>query len=538
MRRIALVIAGVLVAALLIALPAIGSDGTSGDYRVRGIFDNGSFVVNGEQVRVAGANVGVVESVDVTGNDEIASDEGGPHPVPGKAVVVMKITDSGFKDFRQDASCIIRPQSLIGEKFVDCTPTQPRAPGTQPPPALQQIPDGQPGAGQYLLPLENNGKTVDLDLIQNIQRLPYRDRFRLILNDLGVSLAGRGRDLGEVIDRANPALRQTDRVLAILARQNQQLASLASNGDRVLKSLADNRTHVTGFFHNAAIAGQATAERSADLQESLRKFPETLHQVRLTMTKLKTFSDKGLPFFTALNQAAPGLSKATVNLPSFARLTIPALQSLGDAAESSGPKLVASDGLLTDLVAVGNSSVSIGNNFSAFLDTFTKTGGFQNLMDFIYNSAGATNGIDAYGHFLRSNLQLTSCVEVASTVQSGCEAFFRPSSSPAPTTKKKGKKSARKAKAKIRPGNPNLPLPPIDVPDLSQLLPQAPHGQGEGSSTESGGDSGSTTTTPDSGTTTTIPDSGTRDDTQTTGEQATSMKSARMFLNFLLGGGA
>ena len=62
MRRIALIVAGVLVAALLIALPAIGSDGTSGDYKVRGIFDNGSFVVKGEQVRVAGANVGTVES--------------------------------------------------------------------------------------------------------------------------------------------------------------------------------------------------------------------------------------------------------------------------------------------------------------------------------------------------------------------------------------------------------------------------------------------------------------------------------------------
>jgi phospholipid/cholesterol/gamma-HCH transport system substrate-binding protein len=534
MRRVALIAAGILVAAMLIALPAIGSDGTSGDYRVRGIFDNGSFVVNGEQVRVAGANVGTVESVDVTGNDEIASDEGGPHPVPGKAVVVMKITDSGFKDFRSDASCLIRPQSLIGEKFIDCTPTQPRAAGTSPPPSLQKIDDGQPGAGQYLLPLENNGKTVDLDLIQNIQRLPYRDRFRLILNDLGAALAGRGQDLGEVIDRANPALRQTDRVLAILAQQNRQLASLADNGARVLEPLARNRTHVTGFFHNAAISGAATAERSAALQESLRKFPETLHQVRLTMTKLKSFSDKGVPFFTALNQAAPGLSKATVNLPNFAHRSIPALTTLGDAAQSSGPKLAASDGLLTDLTATANSSVPIGNNFSALLDTFTKTGGFQNLMDFIYNSVGATNGLDAYGHFLRSNLQLTSCVEVAVTVQSGCEAFFRPSAAPAATkTTKKGKKAVRKARARIRPGNPNLPLPPIDVPDLSQLLPQAPSDQGNeqppdqsGSGPDAGG-----------GTTTTVPDEGTSTQPQS-GNQAVSMKSARMFLNFLLGGGA
>ena len=425
MRRIALIAAGLLLAAMLIALPAIGSNGTSGDYEVRGIFDNGSFVVNGEEVRVAGATVGTVESVDVTSNDEIASDEGGPHAVPGKAVVVMKINDSGFKDFRTDASCLIRPQSLIGEKYVDCTPTQPRAPGTPPPPPLQKIPDGQPGSGQYLLPLENNGKTVDLDLIQNIQRLPYRDRFRIILNDLGAGLAGRGQDLGEVIDRANPALRQTDRVLTILAQQNQQLASLASNGDRVLEPLADNRTHVTGFFHNAAISGQATAERSAALEEGLRKFPETLRQVRLTMTKLKTFADQGTPLFTDLNQAAPGLSKATVNLPNFAKEAIPALRPSATPrrppARSSRPPTGCSPTSRRPPVPQAR-----GHQLRRAPRHLRATQGFQNLMDFIYNSSGSINGFDQFGHYQRSNLQLTTCVELVATPAGGCEAFWQP----------------------------------------------------------------------------------------------------------------
>jgi len=528
MRRIALIVAGLLLAAMLIALPAIGSNGTSGDYKVRGIFDNGSFVVNGEEVRVAGAPVGTVESVDVTGNDEIASDEGGPHAVPGKAVVVMKITDSGFKDFRTDASCLIRPQSLIGEKYVDCTPTQPRAAGTPPPPPLQQIGDDQPGSGQYLLPLENNGKTVDLDLIQNIQRLPFRDRFRIILNDLGVGLAGRGQDLGEVIDRANPALRQTDRVLAILAQQNQQLASLASNGDRVLEPLARNRTHVTGFFHNAAIAGQATAERSAALEEGLSKFPETLRQVRLTMTKLKSFADQGIPLFTDLNVAAPGISKATVNLPRFAKETIPALTTLGDAAQTAGPKLAASDPLLADLAGTAQTAQPVGINFGSLLDTFERTQGFQFLMNFIYNTSGSLNGFDQFGHYQRSNLQLSTCVEIVATPAGGCEAFWQPSSSGSGTTKKKKTKKAsktRSAKAKLRSASP---LPHIDVPNLQDLLPQPAPDQGQSTEPPSPSDGGS-------GTTTTTPDDTT---TQQPGNQAVSMREASMFLQFLLGGGA
>ena len=54
-------------------------------------------------------------------------------------------------------------------------------------------------------------------------REPYPDRFRLILNDLGASLAARGDDLDAVIERANPALKRTDEVLAILRKQNQGL---------------------------------------------------------------------------------------------------------------------------------------------------------------------------------------------------------------------------------------------------------------------------------------------------------------------------
>ena len=256
MRRILAIAAVVLAIGLLIALPGALGAGSGGTYEVRGVFDNGAFVVDGEEVRVAGATVGTVKEVDVSNDDEIVSREGGDHAVPGKAVVVMDITEDGFKDFRIDASCTIRPQSLIGERYIDCTPTEPRAPGEPPPPELERIPDGEPGEGQRLLPLENNGTTVDLDLIQNIQQVPYRDRFRLILNDLGAALAARGEELGEVIDRANPALRETDRVLNILALQRRQLSSLADNGNRALEPLARNRTSITGFMRNDAGSGR------------------------------------------------------------------------------------------------------------------------------------------------------------------------------------------------------------------------------------------------------------------------------------------
>ena len=456
MRRALVIVLSLLAVAAVVLIPsATGAD--DGPYKVRGIFDNGAFIVQDEEVRVAGATVGTVESVDVTGPDEIASLEGGPHAVPGKAVVVMNITDDAFKDFRADASCIVRPQSLIGEKLVDCTPTQPRAPGTEPPPELEEIDEG-PGEGQRLLPLENNGKTVDIDLINNINRASYRDRFRLILNDLGAGLAARGDDLGDIIDRANPALRQTNRVVKILADQDDQLASLASDGDTVLEPLAQNRSSITGFFRNAAIAGQATAERGDDLEAQIEKFPETLRQVRATMKDLRGFADQGTPLMEDIGAVAPDLSKATQSLPAFFRAGLPAFTTLGDAAETAGPKLVAADPVVVQTRNLTNKAGPTAIDLAALLSTFNDTGGFQHLMDFIYNTSGNINGYDTYGHFQRALGIRSNCTDIDSKVFPSCEAFFIRSASNA--TSPRAERAQDAPKSRLEPSAPGEPLPP------------------------------------------------------------------------------
>jgi ABC-type transporter Mla subunit MlaD len=233
MKR-ALAIVAVLAAAVIIAVVVWqASDSGSGGYKVRAIFDSAFSVIPGEDVKVAGVKVGKIESLHVTPDK--------------KAAVVLRIDKPGFGDFRQDASCIIRPQSLIGEKFVECTPTQPRAPGTDPPPPLDRIKSGE-GKGQYLLPVSNTQRNVDLDVINNIYQLPERQRLTIILNELGAGLAGRGEDLNQVIRRANPALMETDKVLAILRQQNQVLADLARDSDTVLAPLANRRTQVADFI--------------------------------------------------------------------------------------------------------------------------------------------------------------------------------------------------------------------------------------------------------------------------------------------------
>jgi ABC-type transporter Mla subunit MlaD len=425
MRR--LITPVLLVAAVVVVVLLVSGGGSGGGYVVRAVFDSGGFMVTGEQVRVAGANVGEIKSVGVTMPGEVDSYKNGqPQAIPGKAVIAMEITDPGFQDFRSDASCLIRPQSLIGEKFIDCRPTLPRAPGSPPAPALKKIPSGQPGAGQYLLPLENNSTSVDPDLINDIQTLPYAQRFRLILNELGAGLAGRGSDIEEVVKRANPVLRDTDRLFAILTAQRDKLAKLASDSEEILRPFARERAHVAGFFTNAGAAAQASSERGAEVEASFRKFPRFLREFRLTMRSLQGFSDAAAPVFSDFGKAVPAYTEATRELAPFSEASTVALKSLGATGEIAGPLLHEADPILRKTTELAKSGAGPTTELAEFFGSLEKTKGWDSLVGLIYNSTAATNGFDQYGHFIRTLVTLTNCTDYIAGKggTSGCVARF------------------------------------------------------------------------------------------------------------------
>lgn len=507
MRRILTIVLGLALIGALVAASASGEGDDGGSYEVRAYFDNAGFLVNGEEVRIAGATVGTVKEVTVSLPGEPVKRNG--EEDPGKAVAVLDITDSGFKSFLSDASCLIRPQSLLGEKYVECEPTQPRAPETEPPPALEQIPDGEIGAGQYFLPIENNGKQVDLDLVNNITRQSEVERFRLILNDLGAGLAARGPDLAAVIRRANPALAETDKVLATLAEQNKQLAQLAVDSDEILTPLSEQRQHLAGFIRNAAIAGTASAERSGDIVAGFDEFPNALRELRSTMIALRGFAEQATPVAVNLRKAAPGLTDATRLLRPFSRAATLSLTNLGDNAQASQDDLAASSPVIRQLRKAGEKSIPGARNLNQLLMTLRRTGGIDYLTQFILNASNTINGFDQFGHFLLAQLQISNCVEYDVTPVTGCDAtWFDPrASSSAATTA---------APAKAPAADPIDPSLGLDIPDSPE--PSAPLPAGDSSG-------GSTTT----------PDAGDQSGDATTADA--SGKGTKDLLNFLMGSG-
>jgi phospholipid/cholesterol/gamma-HCH transport system substrate-binding protein len=409
-RRWAAGIAGAVcaVALVLVVLLATAAGGSNGGYTVRAIFDDAGNLIPGENVKVDGVKAGTVSSVT---------------PTPqAKAAVVIKIENPGFKDFRADASCRIRLQSLIGEKYVDCLPTQPRVEGAPLPPPLQRIPSGREGAGEYLLPVHNTSSPVDVDLLGDIQRLPERERFTLILNELGAGLAGRGSDLSEVVKRANPALQQLDDVLKILAGENHVLAKLAVDSDKALAPFARVRGRVADFVEQANKVQQAAAATRGSLARNLQLFPPALEQLGPALERVGRFAEQTTPTFTDLKAAAPGLDKAFTSLPAFGASNEKFFANLGKTAKISGPALTALRPLLKRLSALGKAGLPFSKNFSELFESLRNTGGLERIMDFIFLGAGAANGYDALGHFLRIEAAANICLgyQVKITPNAGC----------------------------------------------------------------------------------------------------------------------
>jgi ABC-type transporter Mla subunit MlaD len=414
MRRIAGILIALLAAISGTAILTSSSRGNGHPYQVRAIFDDAAFAVPGEDVRVAGAPVGSITALDVCTANKAPCPAGSPQ---NKAAVTIEIDNAGFTPFYANAHCSIRPQSLIGEKYVDCQP------GSSSAPALQKITSG-PGKGSYLLPLANTSSPVDSDIVQDISQQPIRERFALILNELGTGLAARGSDLNAVIHRANPALGQTDKVLGILARQNRVLARLASESDAVLAPLARAKQQLSDFIVQANTTSVASAARATDISRSFQLFPSFLRQLRPLVAELGKFADQGTPLMQSLAQSASAVSRQFENLIPFAKAARPALVNLGNESQQSQPALLATIPLARRLNRLGTQAVPTANSLSTLTTSLDQTGAIEYLMRLLFYGVGATNSFDSIGHFARTEPMVGGCASYVKHVVPGCSSNF------------------------------------------------------------------------------------------------------------------
>src|SRR5215212_11914875 len=236
------------------------------------VLDNAFGIVSGADMKVAGVRAGAIKDLEVD-------------PKTHKALVSFEITKDGFGSLRKDVTCESRPQSLIGEYYIDCKP------GTSP----EKLPNGA------TIPVEQTTSTIPIDLVNNMLRRPYRERLGIILDELGAGVAGRAPDINDIIRRASPALRETDKVLEKLDRQNQTLKQLVTDADKTLGDLAANKRNVGRWVVETKQTAAASAERRADIAAGLQRLPTFLRELRPTMAALGGAADANTPALENLN---------------------------------------------------------------------------------------------------------------------------------------------------------------------------------------------------------------------------------------------
>jgi hypothetical protein len=127
-----------------------------------------------------------------------------------------------------------------------------------------------------------------------------------------------------------------------------------------------------------------------------------------------------------LGTAAPALTDATQTLTPFSEALTVALKSLGNAGEASGPIFAEADPVVKQARDLAKAGVKPTKELSSLFGSLAETGGWDGLTELIYNSTAALNGFDQYGHFGRTRVTLSNCLEYVgkSSGESGCVVRF------------------------------------------------------------------------------------------------------------------
>jgi virulence factor Mce-like protein len=393
MRRV------LLSAAFLIAVGAalfvtLGASNGPSDPTYKVEVDNAFGLVTGADFKVAGVKAGKISSIELP-NGCIKGD-----PTQCHALVTVQVQQTGFGQFRSDAFCQTRPQSLIGEYFVECEPGH----------------NGKVLKAGSTIPVNRTQSTIPADLLQNVMRMPYRERFTLIINELGAAAAARSGDLQAALQRAVPALTETDNLLNLLANDSHTLQALTVNSDTVVTALANNSHQVQRFIDEANRTATATATQQANLQATWHKLPGFLEQLRPALQKLGVAATTNLPVLNNLNAASGQIDRLFTDLPPFSRSARPAIKSLGKASVTGRQAVIAARSTVHHLNTFAKPTPELAQNLAIVLhdlddrsraveaDSRSPGGqgytGLEALLQYVFNQTLAINGFGQFGHFL------------------------------------------------------------------------------------------------------------------------------------------
>ena len=214
-------------------------DGSRGQPTYWVELDNAFGLINGGDLKIAGVRAGKITELKLDRKTQ---------PRAGR---LRDRQDRLRSTAHRRASATSRPQSLIGEYFVDCQP------GTSPAASSSRA---------RSIPVTHTSSTVAPDLVNDILRAPYRERLSLIINELGAGVAGNGAEPQRRDPPREPgAAARPTRCWRSSPRRTTSSRDLIVNADTVVGDLAANQPRRRALGRQGApTRPQTSAERRRD----------------------------------------------------------------------------------------------------------------------------------------------------------------------------------------------------------------------------------------------------------------------------------
>jgi hypothetical protein len=246
--------------------------------------------------------------------------------------------------------------------------------------------------------------------------LPERERFTVLINELGAGVAGQSGDLQAALDRAVPALTETDNLLRLLGNDSQTLQDLTSSSDKVITALANNSKQVQRFVLEAGNTARDTATQDANLRSTFADLPGFLEQLRPALQKLDAATTANTPVLENLNASSGELDRFFKDLTPFSKSALPAIKSLGKASVTGRSAAIAAEPAIANLNQFAQHTPELAQNLAIVLRSLDTQAdaverdprspggkgfsGLEALLGYVFNQTLAINTYSQYGHML------------------------------------------------------------------------------------------------------------------------------------------
>jgi phospholipid/cholesterol/gamma-HCH transport system substrate-binding protein len=269
-------------------------------FEIKAAFRSSNNIKPNSPVRIAGVEVGKVETVQATS------------PGASSAVITMKINDLG-RPIHADATAKIRPRIFLeGNFFIDLTAGSAGAP---------VLSDGD------TIPASQTSTPVQLDQVLKALNAPSRKNLQLTLGELGQAFKqGLAKSFDKSLPDQAPAYKFTAIVTeALLGRRPHDLSGVVRDFATDAEALDRSPERLRSLLQNFNIFAHSLAVEDGALQAAVGELPRTL--------------SAATPALDSLNAAFPSVRRFAVD-------ALPGVRSSGPAVAALRPLVAHLNGLV------------------------------------------------------------------------------------------------------------------------------------------------------------------------------------------------